>query len=91
VAFYPDIAVMTVIPVAGDPACVGVRRGLIDAGNPYVAVAVPAVVAVMPGPVRVLVGWSRDYLVDRWRRTDANYDLSLSDACSEDETTDAGE
>jgi len=91
VAFYPHIAVVVVVPVACYPFGVGVWGGLIGAGNPYVAVAVPAVVAVVPGPLGMLVGRGRDGFANRGRRTNANYNLGLRDACGEDEPTDAGE
>jgi hypothetical protein len=71
----PDIAARGAVPVAGNPAGVLIRRSDIGSGNPHVRVAVPAVVSLMPSPVRVLVrGW-RHYLVMRCRGPDANVNL----------------
>jgi hypothetical protein len=81
VAFNPDVAAASVGPVAADPDGVGVWRFHIVSGNPDVAVAVPAVVAVVPGPAGVLVWWWRDYLNRvRWGRADSDDDLGLCDA-----------
>ena len=65
VSFYPDVAVVVMVPVTVDPAGVGMRRLLVDAWNPDVPVAVPAVVACVPGPIGVLVGRRRNFLVRR--------------------------
>jgi hypothetical protein len=54
---------------------------LIGSGNPDVAVAIPAVVAGMPGPVAVLGWWRRDTFMGTGRRSDADDDLSLGNAC----------
>jgi hypothetical protein len=82
VAFDPDIAAVSVGPVAFDPAGVGVGWFDVGSGNPDVAVAVPAVVAGVPGPVGMLMRWDRDDF-NRTRRwwTDADDDLGLCDAC----------
>jgi hypothetical protein len=91
VALDPNISVVAMVPVAGYPVGMGVGWGFVGAGNPDVAVAVPAVIACMPGPVGVLVGRRRDALMNRGRGTNANYNLGLGDTCSEDEPTDGRE
>jgi hypothetical protein len=88
VAFYPDVAVVVMVPVTGFPAGVGMRRLLVCAWNPDVVVAVPAVVAGVPGPIGVFVRWRRNYLVDRSGWADAYYDLRVGDACGEEDSTD---
>jgi hypothetical protein len=93
VAFDPDPSIATAIPVAGDPTGVGVGWFDVITGDPYVLVAVPTVIAFVPGPAGVLVGWRRDYFNGAWwRRTDANDDLGLRDAGGEKERAgDSGE
>jgi hypothetical protein len=93
VSFDPDPSIATAIPVAGDPADVGVGWFDVITGDPYVLVAVPAVIAFVPGPAGVLVGWRRDYFNrTRWRGTDADDYLGLHDACGEKECAgDGGE
>jgi hypothetical protein len=83
VAFDPDIAATSMIPVTLDPAGVGVGGLGIVSRNPDVAVAVPAVIAVMPGPAWVLAwhGWN-DFNGARWGWSDANNDLGLCNACN---------
>jgi hypothetical protein len=88
VAFDPDPATVMVGPVTFIPS--GVRMGwfYVGSGNPDVAVAVPAVVASVPGPFTML-GWRRrnDFMGTlRW--TDADNDLGLGDACSEKKAAD---
>jgi hypothetical protein len=85
VAFDPDVAVAVVVPVAVDPAGVGVRRFYVGSGNPDVAIAIPAVVAGVPGPIWVLMGWGRDVFNGAGRGTDTNYDLTLHNTCGEKE------
>jgi hypothetical protein len=81
VAFDPDVTVAVVVPVAVDPAGVGVGWFNVRAGDPYVLMTVVAVIAGVPGPVGVFVGWGRDaFDGTRWR-TDADYDLGLCNAC----------
>jgi hypothetical protein len=84
VTFYPDVASFMVIPVSGDPTGVGVGWFDVRSGDPDVTVAVPAVIAFVPGPVGVLVGRGRHNLVGTFRWTDANYDLGLCDACNQE-------
>jgi hypothetical protein len=64
------------------------RRLLVDAWNPDVSVAVPAVVACVPGPIGVFVGRWWDDLVGRRWWADTYYDLGVGDACGEEESTD---
>jgi hypothetical protein len=88
VSFYPDVAVVVMVPVTFDPAGVRMRRLLVYAWNPDVSVAVPAVVACVPGPIGVLVRGRRNYLVDwRWW-TDAYHDLGVRYTCGEEDSTD---
>jgi hypothetical protein len=75
VAFLPDPASVVLDPVAFNP--VGVRVGwlFVGSGNPDVGMAVPAVVAGVPGPVGMLVERGRNgfYRAGWW--ADADYDL----------------
>jgi hypothetical protein len=88
VAFNPDPPTTPVVPVTLDPAGVGVRRFGIGSGNPDVAFAVPAMVAVVPCPFAMLRGRGRDDFVRPLRRTDTDYDLGLCNSGREKE--DAG-
>jgi hypothetical protein len=68
VAVDPDVLAMARRPVAGDPASMRTRRSGIDSGNPDVGVSIPAVIAALPDPVRVLMGAGRnDLTARRWR------------------------
>ena len=83
VTFNPDVAATPVDPVPFDPAGVGVRWLDIVSGNPYVAMAVPTVIAVVPGPAWMLTGWGRnDFNTVRRGRADTNNDLGLCKACN---------
>jgi hypothetical protein len=88
VPFNPDVAIVMVVPVTVDPAGVGMRRPLINAWNPNILIAVPAVVACVPGIVWVFVGRWWNNLARPFRRADAYYDLCVCDSCGEDESTD---
>jgi hypothetical protein len=68
-----------------DPVGVGVRWFDVGAGNPDVAFAVPAMVAVVPCPFAMLRGRGRDDFVRPLRRTDTDYDLGLCNSCGEKE------
>jgi hypothetical protein len=83
VTFYPDVAFAMVIPVAVNPVGVGMRCFDIGSGNPDVAVSVPAMIATVPCPILMLMGWGRDVFDWTLRRTDTNDHLGLGDACSE--------
>jgi hypothetical protein len=85
VTFGPDIAVAVVVPVAVDPASVGVGWLDIGSGNPDVAIAVPAMVAGVPSIIGVSVGSGWDVFNGARRGTDADYDLGLYYACGEKE------
>jgi hypothetical protein len=88
-AFDPDVATATVIPVAFDPVSMWVGGLLIASGDPDVTLAIPAVIAVMPGPITVLGwGWGNDFDGARWRRADADDDLGAGRKCAgqKDET-----
>ena len=81
--FDPNIATVALVPVTGDPVGVGVGWFGVVSVDPDVVVAVPAVIAVVPGPTRVLVWWGgNDFNGARRRRSDANNDLSLCNACN---------
>jgi len=82
VAFYPDVAASSMIPVALDP--VGMSVGWFNVGSwdPDVSVAIPPVIAVVPGPAGVLVGYRGDDFVRSLRGSDTNNDLGLCNACS---------
>jgi hypothetical protein len=56
----------------------------VGTGNPDIPVAVPTVIAFVPGPVGVLVGWGWHNLMGAFRWTDANYDLGLCYACNKE-------
>jgi hypothetical protein len=72
----PHIASAARAPVTFHPVRVGVGRTLVVAGDPDVAVTVPAVVARVPGPVAVLRGRHGDDLNGaRRRRPNADDDL----------------
>jgi hypothetical protein len=88
VAFDPDPAAAAVGPVAFDPAGAGVGRFHVGSGNPDVGVAVPAVVAGMPGPVAMLGRRRRNDFVGACRRPYTDDDLGLGNASSEEK--DAG-
>jgi hypothetical protein len=88
VTFYPDVASAVVVPVSGDPVGVGVGWFDVVSGDPDIPVAVPAMIAVVPGPVGVLVGRGRHFLMGPFRWTDANYDLGLCDACKKESGAD---
>jgi hypothetical protein len=77
VAFYPDIASAAVVPVAFYPVGVGVGGRHVAAGDPDIGVAVPAVVAGVPGPIAVLGRrCGDDFHRARWGRADADDNLS---------------
>jgi hypothetical protein len=87
VSFDPDIAAAGVAIVARDPAGSAMRWRNIDAGNPDVSLAVPAVVSALPDPVAVIARTWRNDLAPNRRGTDTNGYLSISDTCSQYETT----
>jgi hypothetical protein len=92
VTFDPDVAVAVVVPVAIDPAGMGVGWLNVGSRNPDVAITVPPMVAGVPRIVGVLVGRGRDVFNGAGRRTDADYDLGLCDTCGEKECAgDSGE
>jgi hypothetical protein len=83
VTFNPDVAAAALIPMAANPMGVGVGWLDIVSGNPHVTVAVPTVIAVVPGPAWVLVGWGRDYFnAMRRGRADTDDNLGLCNACN---------
>jgi hypothetical protein len=83
VAFDPNIATVTLVPVTGDPAGVGVGWFDVGSRDPDVAVTVPAVIAVVPGPTGMLAGYGGNDFVRSLRgRADANDDLGLCNACN---------
>jgi hypothetical protein len=90
VSFHPDPTAAAADPATFDPACAGTRWCYVGAGNPDVAVAVPTVVAGVPGPVPML-GWGRrnDFARTGWR-PDADDHLSLCHAGREEKSADSG-
>src|SRR5471030_1153633 len=66
------------IPMTGDPVGATVRWLLIHAWDPYIALAIPAVVPLMPSPIGMLVRWRGYHFDDGSRRTDSNHPLRLS-------------
>jgi hypothetical protein len=82
VAFNPDVAAAPVVPVTVDPAGVGVGWFHVGSGNPDVAIAVPAVVAGVPGPVGVFVWRTRNDFMWPLGGTDTDDDLGLCNACN---------
>jgi hypothetical protein len=66
-------------------------RSLIDSGNPDIALSVPAVVAIVPGPVAMLGRRRRNAFAGRRRRTDTDGDLSLCYTGGEEESAGAEE
>jgi hypothetical protein len=80
-AFHPDVAVAVVVPVAIHPLGMRVGRLDVSSGNPDIGVTVPAMIAGVPCPIRMLMGWGRDMFDGTRRRTDTDDDLSLGDTC----------
>jgi hypothetical protein len=92
VAFHPDIAFAMMVPVPVDPTSVGMGWFDVSSGDPDVGVAVPAVVAGVPGPIGVLVGWGRNVLDGTGGWANPYDDLGLCNACREEERAgDGGE
>jgi hypothetical protein len=87
VAFDPDVAVATAVPVALDPTSVGVGWFHVVSGNPDIAVAIPAMVAIVPCPFGMLVGWRRNVLNWALWWTDADDDLGLCNTSGEKKCT----
>jgi hypothetical protein len=78
VTFDPDVAAVALVPVTADPVGVGVGWLGVVSGDPDVAVAVPAMVAIVPGPARVFAGCDGDYFDwTRRGRADSDDDLGL--------------
>jgi hypothetical protein len=76
VTFYPDVFAVAMLPASSDPASVGVWRLNVFAWNPNIGVAVPTVIAGVPGPIAVLRwGHWNDFAWTRWR-ADGDVDLS---------------
>ena len=76
VTFNQDPAAIALLPVMGNPHGAGVRRMNPISSHPNVAVAIPAVIAIMPNPAgmrRVVV-----FLNDGRRRRNTNDYLSDS-------------
>jgi hypothetical protein len=91
-AFDPDVAIVTMLPAAVDPACVGMWRGNVFAGRPDVRVAVPAVITVAPNPVAVFGGDSRAGFNDACGRADADDNLrACHERCGKYETANGGQ
>jgi hypothetical protein len=83
VTFDPDVAAMALVPVTGDPVGVGVGWFDVGSGDPDVAVTVPAMVAIVPGPARVFVRRDGDnFDWTRRGRADSDDDLGLCNACN---------
>jgi hypothetical protein len=74
----PTLLIVVVVGMA--PVGAGVRWPLPDAGNPDVAVATRAPIAINPG---VAFSWhGRPYLVShRWRRAEIDLDLTECRGC----------
>jgi hypothetical protein len=60
VSFNPDVASAAMSPVAIYPMGMRVWGLLVNAGDPDIAVAIPAMIAVMPGPITMLGRRRRD-------------------------------
>jgi hypothetical protein len=74
------------VPMTVYPNCVRMRRPLVDSGNPDVAVAVPTVIAAMPGPITML-GWRwRNNFMRTFRWPNTNYNLGLGNTRGEQNT-----
>jgi hypothetical protein len=85
VAFDPNVAAIVMGPVTVDPDGVGVGWFHVGSGDPDVGVAVPAVIASVPGPIGVLMGWGRNVLDRTGRWADPDDDLGLCNTCREEE------
>jgi hypothetical protein len=80
VTFNPDIAFAMMIPVPANPVGMGMRWLDVISGDPDVRMAIPTMVAFMPGPSRMLVRRWR-YGFDGSRRwPNADHNLGLSNA-----------
>jgi hypothetical protein len=88
VAFDPNVAIATMVPMTGDPA--GLRMWWFDvvAGDPNVLMAVPAMIALVPSPTGMLMWWRGNHFNRVWGRgSDANDNLGLGIACRQKEET----
>jgi hypothetical protein len=90
VSFDPDPAAAAMVPVSFDPTGVGVGWFDVGAGNPDVAVAVPTVIAGVPGPVTMLSWGRRNDFVRAFRRSDTDDHLSLCYTGREEKSTNSG-
>jgi hypothetical protein len=87
VAFGVNITFTMVVPMTINPSSVGMGWLLIRSGHPDVAIAVPTVIAAVPGPITML-GWRwRNDFVRTCRGPDTNYNLGLCNTCGEQKTT----
>jgi hypothetical protein len=73
VPFNENPSIMVVDPAMGNPMRAGIRWTLPAAGNPNIATAIPAVIAVDPN--ESALGRSATDLDDGGRRPDPNYKL----------------
>jgi hypothetical protein len=69
---FPDPAIVTMLPAARYPVGMGSGWGFIDTWDPNVTVAIPAMVARVPFPIRMLVRARRDSFMFRMWRANAN-------------------
>jgi hypothetical protein len=90
VPFHPDPATAAADPATFDPAGARAWWCNVSAGNPDVAVSIPAVIAGVPGPIAML-GWRRrnDFMRTGGRPNTDNY-LSLSHANRQEKSAGKG-
>jgi hypothetical protein len=84
VTLTPVVAATAFDPTAGNPDSTTPRGSGIETGNPDIGMAIPTVIAGMPGPVRMLARLYGDYFARRrWRRPDTHDHLCVSNSCRE--------
>ena len=84
-AFDPDVAFAVMVPMPVHPMSMGMGWFDVGSGDPDVGVAVPAVIAGVPGPIGVLMGWGRNVLDRTGRWADPDDDLGSCNACRKEE------
>jgi hypothetical protein len=74
------------VPMTINPNGVRMWGALVDPGNPDVAVAIPTVIATVPGPITMLGGRRRNDFMRTFRWPNTNDNLGLGNTCGEQDT-----